>query len=455
MELLNMDENERKYHVNNCLDGGGGGNTTKGEKKENSTTKREKTMPHPPDEEDEDTDGDKTSVKKPNKINANTKTNAKTKTNANTNTNTNTKNDGNDGGTTTHATPTPTKTNEIRPANDKTNHKKTQSREMYIREQSQLLMDRLESERCEKLLIRQSKDDLWKSRLNIVVANGNKRHDWIQTENFGCPTLFKNTDPQLDTQLHHYQSVGSHAELVAQSCQFLLARDEWKALRTSTDEVKTATMNTVENVWSAVVREKQALVNANMEEIGWLNDVDHSNLFGTQNKSSLSTNWNIKTSVFRRWKLWYQNSKSIRLNTSLDNKKRMFLQHCLRVYRLVCMNMMRDAFHLLYKSRPAPFRFKVVTLAPDSNFQRYDKWGEPMLSKRKDRLLVTHDGSIVLNLSTNMIKTKDRAQQRKKNSVQKDIEGESEDYFEAILANKQKRRERLRNREVEERDRRW
>jgi hypothetical protein len=325
---------------------------------------------------------------------------------------------------------------------------------MYIREQSQLLMDRLESERCEKLLIRQSKDDLWKSRLNIVVANGNKRHDWIQTENFGCPTLFKNTDPQLDTQLHHYQSVGSHAELVAQSCQFLLARDEWKALRTSTDEVKTATMNTVENVWSAVVREKQALVNANMEEIGWLNDVDHSNLFGTQNRSSLSTNWNIKTSVFRRWKLWYQNSKSIRLNTSLDNKKRMFLQHCLRVYRLVCMNMMRDAFHLLYKSRPAPFRFKVVTLAPDSNFQRYDKWGEPILSKRKDRLLLTHDGSVVLNLSTNMIKTKDRAQQRKKNSVQKDKEGESEDYFEAILANKQKRRERLRNREVEERDRR-
>ena len=146
--------------------------------------------------------------------------------------------------------------------------------------------------------------------------------------------MFRSTNAN---KLDHYNQVGHHAELVAQSCSFLLEREEWKHAAGGFDEVKQAQMSTVETVWSSFVRDQQALVNANMKEIGWFNDMEHVDrvdrvgLFGIVNKKQRLT----QPAVFRRWRMWCRKEKSIRQQNSHHGKKKMFLEHCLKIYRLV------------------------------------------------------------------------------------------------------------------------
>ena len=53
----------------------------------------------------------------------------------------------------------------------------------------------------------------------------------------------------------------------------------------------------------------------------------------------------------------------------------------------VLLDMMRVAFHKLYKARPPPFAFQVVTIAP-GDMERYDAFGDSMLCKQRDRVLM-------------------------------------------------------------------
>ena len=160
-------------------------------------------------------------------------------------------------------------------------------------------------------------------------------------------------------------------------------------------------MSTVENVWSNLVKDKEALLIANMKDIGWLKS-DHSNsmvgLFGIKkNVSSLS-----KKSVFRRWRLYHQKSKFNKKKDTIEFKKALFLKHLVKIYRLLLINQMRKAFHTLYQARPPPLSFCLSKIVPGINEQKYDKWGDPILSRRKDKVLILGDGSIVLNLTKNI-----------------------------------------------------
>ena len=84
------------------------------------------------------------------------------------------------------------------------------NREMYIRQEAQALTDRMEQKRCDDLVIRQSSDDLWRSRLNVVIQN-KKRHDWLLSETEGCASLFRKSNKlQVEESLHEYYKVGKY-----------------------------------------------------------------------------------------------------------------------------------------------------------------------------------------------------------------------------------------------------
>ena len=192
----------------------------------------------------------------------------------------------------------------------------------------------------------------------------------------------------------------SHAQIVAEKCEFMLARDDWKHESNLSLEVRTAQMSSVEGVWSSFVRDKEALLNADMQEIGWLKDIQAPNNFhGMQIKSSLN-----KRNVFRRWKLYCNKEKGIRDRSSIFGRKKLFLIHILKIYRLVLIGLMRDAFSRLYKARPAPFSFSLSQIKNGLNKPLYSKWGEKILSGNNDTVMILGDGAVVLNLTKSIIK---------------------------------------------------
>ena len=289
-------------------------------------------------------------------------------------------------------------------------------REKWIQEESVRLTDRMEKKRCDDLMIRQTSEELWQSRLNVVVG-GSTRHDWLLSEKSGCASLFRANKPRTQEAVHEYAAVAAHAELIAEKCKFMLAREEWTSAANIPKELRLAQMETVEGVWSAFVREKQALVNANLEDVGWLQDIQAPHkeededvisigLFGISKKKRNKKN--PKRDIFRRWKLLVQKEMSLRMNDSIFGKKKLFLEHCMKIYRLVLLGLLRDAFNRLYKERPAPFSFKLSKIVPGSQKQKYDDWGDPILSRQSDIVLCLDDGSIVLNLSKQIVKRVDR-----------------------------------------------
>ena len=292
------------------------------------------------------------------------------------------------------------------------------TREMWIREESQKLCERMEKQRNEELIIRKADDDLWRSRLNVVVAQA-KRHDWLLSETTGCASLFRSADiPQVEHTLHKYHEIGNRAKLVAEKCEFLLARDEWMRADNLPDEVRKAQLSTVENIWSGVVRNKQALLNANLEDIGWLDDIQAPDMmFQTElkRKKRISTNpMAIKIEIFRRWKLLYKKEISDRMKQSIFGKKKLFLEHCLKIYRLVLLGLMRNAFQKLYHERPAPFSFRISEIIPGASKQMYFN-GAELLSRNNDTVLCLNDGAIILNLSKNIIKSPDNVKVKSSN----------------------------------------
>ena len=289
-------------------------------------------------------------------------------------------------------------------------------REKWIQEESVRLTDRMEKKRCDDLMIRQTSEELWQSRLNVVVG-GSTRHDWLLSEKSGCASLFRANKPRTQEAVHEYAAVAAHAELIAEKCKFMLAREEWTSAANIPKELRRAQMETVEGVWSAFVREKQALVNANLEDVGWLQDIQAPHkeededvisigLFGISKKRRKRNN--PKRDIFRRWKLLVQKEMGLRMNDSIFGKKKLFLEHCMKIYQLVLLGLLREAFNRLYKERPAPFSFKLSKIVPGSQKQKYDDWGDPILSRQSDVVLCLDDGSIVLNLSKQIVKRVDR-----------------------------------------------
>ena len=99
---------------------------------------------------------------------------------------------------------------------------------------------------------------------------------------------------------------------------------------------------------------------------------------------------------FRRWYIFYQRCKSVRLKNSVRGKRDAFIRHLVRLYQLLLRRQLRRAFERMYKSQLAPYDFHISRRPPLEEFEIGE---DGKRKKNPEQVILLANGGVVLNLS--------------------------------------------------------
>ena len=265
----------------------------------------------------------------------------------------------------------------------------------YIRVLSETQHQTDQEARQDEIDRRSTSRELKTSRLRLVVA-GSLRHEWMLDEKTGMRSLFRPAKPSPRSErLHNYARVGQKAEEVAEKLNFMLAREEWISATRLPKEIQLATLSGTRKLWMTAVKVEQEKLDANL---AFIEDAGKTMAAPEAVRAVVGA---ARRPVriedcFRRWRLFYQRGKAVRLRNSVQGRRDAFIRHLVRLYQLLLRRHLRRAFERMYKCQLAPYDFHISRRAPLEEFEINE------VGKRKknpEQVILLANGGVVMNLS--------------------------------------------------------